>query len=209
LPAMYEIRQFPDGTVRRFAGSRGNYYELPGPDRLDVECAPAWCRRCDGIAEVEDLSTLEAIDQRIRHFKDSSSQRDYQDYPDDLRAFFESHDERFYHEYLADLERRRRWRETRTSPAKCILCGSSDTVPLPLDRRVPHPKGQGELQVAWTGMCSTSFNEWFFTPEGDRIPRDTRPTYWHHPVLDQPRHRRRLCDWLRSKVRGAGSDHAS
>jgi hypothetical protein len=34
-------------------------------------------------------------------------------------------------------------------------------------------------------MCSTDFNEWFFTPEGDRIPRDTKPTYWHHPVLDK------------------------
>jgi predicted oxidoreductase len=33
-------------------------------------------------------------------------------------------------------------------------------------------------------MCSTRFNEWFFTPEGDRIPRDTKPTYWHHPALD-------------------------
>ena len=55
------------------------------------------------------------------------------------------------------------------------------------------------------GMCSTSFNEWFFTPEGDRIPRDTRPTYWHHPELDKPEHQKRFQDWLRSLPKSGDS----
>jgi|GEM_PF-4983383 len=58
------------------------------------------------------------------------------------------------------------------------------------------------IQIDCVGMCSTSFNEWFFTPEGDRIPRDTQPTYWHHPELDKPHHRRGLMKWLRSKAKG-------
>lgn len=73
---------------------------------------------------------------------------------------------------------------------------------LPEGVPVPHPHGDGMIQIDCVGMCSTSFNEWFFTPEGDRIPRDTQPTYWHHPELDKPHHRRGLMKWLRSKAKG-------
>jgi hypothetical protein len=55
------------------------------------------------------------------------------------------------------------------------------------------------------GLCSNDFNEWFFTPEGDRIPRDTKPTYWYHPVLDHPSRRGDLKAWLKKRM-GLGSD---
>jgi hypothetical protein len=48
---------------------------------------------------------------------------------------------------------------------------------LPEGVPVPHPSGEGMIQIDCVGMCSTSFNEWFLTPQGDRIPRETRPTY--------------------------------
>jgi len=83
------------------------------------------------------------------------------------------------------------------APPKCIHCGSTDIVVLPVNQAVAHPEGRGMIEVTCAGMwCSTRFNEWFLTPEGERIPRDTRPTYWRHAALGddaapgRPRHRR-------------------
>jgi hypothetical protein len=49
-------------------------------------------------------------------------------------------------------------------------------------------------------MCSTVFNEWFFTPEGDRIPRDTQPTYWAFPESDDAEKTRDFWDGVKSIV---------
>ena len=92
--------------------------------------------------------------------------------------------DKFRLDQIAKATRRRAWRERRTSPPRCIRCGSTDVVVFPIGEPVPHPAGPGAIEVSITGMCSTSFNEWFFTPEGERIPRDTKPTHWHHPGLD-------------------------
>ena len=76
---------------------------------------------------------------------------------------------------------------------------------LPVGKAIANPAGVGQLQIDCVGMCSTKFNEWFFTPEGDRIPRDTRSTYWHHPELDKPEHRKRFQEWLQSLPSGDDS----
>jgi len=39
---------------------------------------------------------------------------------------------------------------------------------------------------------------WFFTPEGDRIPRDTQPTYWQLPENSDPEKAREIGDGLKS-----------
>jgi hypothetical protein len=89
----------------------------------------------------------------------------------------------FHDKLLREARRRREWLQARRWPPKCIRCGTTDVVDLPEGRAVLHPAGNGTITLSWVGMCSTPFNEWFFTPEGDRIPRDTTPTYWHHPAL--------------------------
>ena len=185
MPAMYEIRYQPQGKVERFYGSRGNYYEFEDGTRLDVHTTPAWCRACGGLTHGERIDSLARIDQQIADLNDPSSelyrftQRSLLPELDDLVP-----KDKFRLDQLAEAHKRRDWRHRRTSPPRCIRCGSTDVVILPIGEAVPHPAGAGTIEVRWIGMCSTSFNEWFFTPEGERIPRDTKPTYWHHPALD-------------------------
>jgi hypothetical protein len=69
----------------------------------------------------------------------------------------------------------------RESPPKCLECGSTEIVVFPVGGRVKNPTGSGRVEITITGHCSTSFNNRFYTPEGDRIPRDTKPTYWTLP----------------------------
>ncbi len=202
MPGYYEIRWLPDGRSEQFAGSRGNYYEFSEADRLDLHSVPVWCHRCGTITHGEKLATVEEIDAEISDLSDPSSEL-YGMTQNTLLAEL-GHGDEFRRERIAELQRRRRWREARQSPPKCIHCGTTEILALPMGVPVPSPLGDGAIQVDCIGMCSTDFNEWFFTPEGDRVPRDTRPTYWHHPELDKPEHRGRLTAWIRSKVKGGG-----
>jgi hypothetical protein len=193
VPAYYEIKFLPDGRVEEFAGSRGNYYEFDDGSRLDVEAVPAWCRRCGDIAHGERVEPLEKIDRHLAELQDPGSEFcrmaiGAMTDPEELRL------------HLIDKwQKRRRWRAGRKSPARCILCGSTDLVIFPLDEPVPHPGGDGTIEVSCVGMCSTEFNDWFFTPEGERIPRDTKPKYWHHPALGELNTSRGFRKWLKRR----------
>jgi hypothetical protein len=204
MPGLYEIHWLPEGRTEKFAGSRGNYYEFSDTDRLDLDSVPVWCHRCAKITHGESLPSLDEIDQQIHDLHDPASDLYHMTRHGVLDEFFGKGQE-LLQEQLAKLQRRRQWRATRKSPPKCIHCGSAEIIELPLGKPVANPAGAGEIELQLIGMCSTSFNEWFFTPEGDRIPRETQPTYWHHPELDKPKHRSRLMKWLRSKMKGGGA----
>lgn len=72
------------------------------------------------------------------------------------------------------------------SPARCIYCGQSDFVDFS-GEEIPCPFQPGTMRCEFVGMCSTSFNEWFFTTEGKRIPLDLKPTYWalKHDIVSE------------------------
>jgi hypothetical protein len=177
MPASYEIRRLPDGPIEEFFGSRGNYYEFSESDRLDLHSVPVWCACCAEFTEGEDLSTVEEIDQKIRALNDPASELYRMTRYGLLDDLFGKGQE-FLRDQLGELQRRRRWRTGRNSPPKCIVCGSNKITIIPEGTPMPHPNGDGMIEIACVGMCSTEFNEWYFTPEGDRIPRDTKPTYW-------------------------------
>jgi hypothetical protein len=200
MPGLYEIRWLPEGRTEKFPGSRGNYYEFSESDRLNLHSVPVWCHRCVKITHGEELSTVDEIDKQIRDLNDPSSESYHVSRIDVLDELLPDKGDQLLQERIAELRRRRRWREGRQSPPKCIYCGTSEILVLPMVVPVPNPIGDGEIQIDCVGMCSTIFNEWFFTPEGDRIPRDTQPTYWHHPELDKPEHRGRLISWIRSMM---------
>jgi hypothetical protein len=192
MPGLYRLSYYPDGPTHDLAGSRGNYYEFPDGTRLDMETTPAWCYQCNGISEGEEIMTLEEIDQKLADLGDPASEL----YRFTMRNLFEGikgledlqgpqRRDEFRLQLITEARRRRAWRETRSSPPKCIRCGSTNIFLYPVNRPAPNPAGPGTVELTIVGMCSTSFNEWFFTPEGDRIPRDTKPTYWHHPALDE------------------------
>jgi len=173
MPGYYEIRWLPDGRTEKFAGSRGHYYEFSESDRLEFDAGPVWCHRCGTITHGESLSTIEEIDQQIRDLGDPSSEL-FSMTQNSLLAEM-GHGEEFRREQITELQRRRRWRESRKSPPRCIQCGTTEILPLPLGVPVPNPLGKGEIQIDCIGIFSTDFTGWFFTPEGDRIQRDARP----------------------------------
>lgn len=199
MPGLYEIRWLSDGRVVRYAGSRGNYYELSETVHLDLHSWPVWCHPCGKISDGENLSSIAEIDEQIRDLNDPSSIL-YRATRYGTIELLAGGGAAFLEKQLAELKLRRQWRVSRRSPPKCIRCGSADIVEIPHGVPIPNPRGAGYVQLCCVGMCSTDFNEWFFTPEGDRVPHHTRPTYWRHLDLDRPRPRRGLLEWLRSRV---------
>ena len=204
MPGLYEIRFLPDGPVTRFAGSRGNYYEFADGSRLDLHTTPVWCRRCGQVTHGEKIETLEQIDREIADLQDPGTYAHQMWTEGVVNETLGGGDER-RQSYIEEVRKRRWWRAGRSSPPKCIRCGSADIFVFPVDEPCPNPAGPGTAEVRMIGMCSTDFNEWFFTPEGDRLPRDATPTYWHHPHLDNSR--RGLRRWLKrwfGRGRGPG-----
>ena len=49
MPVLYEIHWLPDRRVEKFAGSRGNYYEIPNSEPLDIDTIPVWCHQCEKL----------------------------------------------------------------------------------------------------------------------------------------------------------------
>jgi hypothetical protein len=166
MPALYEIRFLPEGRAEHFAGSRGNYYDFPDGSRIDVQTTPVWCRGCGRVTNGERVEPLDEIDRQIE-----AELRGQGSWCGAVK-------------WVEVLRERRRWREARQSPPKCLTCGTTDVFVFPVNEVAPNPAGPGTVEVSTVGMCSTGFNQWFFTPEGERIPRDTKPTYWQHPALD-------------------------
>ena len=205
MPGLYEIRWLPDGRTERFAGSRGNYYEFEDGSHLNMETTPVWCRQCGEVTHGEEIESLSEIDKKLAdlHNPDSElfqfTQRSLLPELDELMP-----KDKFRLDMIAKAKKRHWWREHRRADPKCIVCGSMDIHIYPVNQQIPNPAGPGTVEVSIVGMCSTTFNEWFFTPEGDRIARDTCPTYWHHPELDKPEHRRDFMAWIRSMIKGGG-----
>ena len=175
MPAFY-IRFLPEGRIETFAGSRGNYYELEDGAHVDLLSEPVWCHCCGKISHGEQLQTLRQIDGELAKTERLAAEirRDLHVGHCEPDAPGDAHQQ----ERIAALRLRRRWRAARISPPRCIICGSTDIVRLAGSAPVHHPRGSGTITVECIGMCSTRFNEWFFTPEGERILRETTPTYW-------------------------------
>ena len=157
---------------RKSGGSRGDHYELANGTHIDFCSSPVWCRQCDEFTDGESIEVLEEIDRQIADLRYPTSE---------LFGFIrESGTDSIGVEgirFITELEKRRRWRDRRKSPPKCLTCGSMEIVLLPDKVAVTNPTGSGWIEVTVTGHCSTLFMNRFYTPEGDRIPKDTKPTY--------------------------------
>jgi hypothetical protein len=176
MPALYRLLSLPAATAEELCGSRGNYYELEDGSHIDLRSRPVWCRKCRCYTDGESIESLDEIDRQLSDLNDPGSEmyRLTQDSLSGPRGRFRLH-------WVELTRHRRRWRERRVSPPRCLLCGATDIVVLREDEEIPNPCGPGTVLLTVIGQCSTSFNEWYFTPEGERIPRDTKPTYWALP----------------------------
>ena len=173
MPAVYQIKFLPGSETREFHGSRGDYYELGNGTHIGLRSTPVWCVRCNDFTDGEIIEALIEIDRQIADLRDPGSAlfRLYQESVSDSIGVDGIH-------LIMKLEKRRRRRESRKSPPKCLGCGSTEIVLLPDGQKVTNPTGSGWIEVTITGLSSTPFMNRYYTSEGDRIPRDTKPTYW-------------------------------
>jgi hypothetical protein len=172
MPGLYRITFRPSGNSIEFTGTRGEKYYYPDGTEVDVHAWPIWCLECGKVAHGEHFETLEALKKEIVDFQDPTSPAS--------QMFHLSREVQ-----LEKLKQRQIWMAKRQSPAKCLDCGSSQIVPLSA-KPVPHPAGEGTIECAFIGMCSTDFTNRPYTPEGDRILGPIRPSYWHLPGTPNP-----------------------
>jgi ribosomal protein S27AE len=208
MPVMYEIEYLPEKLVAEFAGSRGNYYEFADGGHIDISTEPVWCYRCGKITHGESIEPLTEIENQLTELLDPCSER----CRELLAPYLPDREEvgqAFLREWIEKMKHRYQWRAERRSPPKCIRCGSSSILAFDTDRPIPNPAGEGTIEVRVVGLCSTSFNEWFFTPEGERIQRDTKPTHWHHPAhKDQQWMLKKLLPEMFGKVKSGENEGA-
>ena len=176
MPATYEIKFGPKGPTKEFEGSTGNYYEFEDGSHMYMNTTPVWCHGCGQITHGERIESLEEIDKKLADLNNPTSVL-YRMTAKGLLNEITGGGDRLLQERLQKTKQRRTWRERRISPPKCIRCGSTDILVLPIDQPVPNPAGPGTIKVRCVGMCETDFDECFFTPEGDRIPKETTPTH--------------------------------
>jgi hypothetical protein len=81
--------------------------------------------------------------------------------------------DRYQQEQIAELRLRRAWRVRRTSPPKCLTCGTTAVVPLAHGR--PVRVDGGSVRCEALGLSSSHFSNMYFSPEGDLIG-DGSPT---------------------------------
>jgi hypothetical protein len=174
MPAVFEISF--SGTMTQLAGSCDNYYVLSNRELLELRPWPAWCAACGRFVEAEQFHSIEWYDGQIRVAEHYASRPglippDHNDLYLNVRQ-------------LPDLRRRRAWRATRQSPPKCIGCGSVAVTILWGNAETFDVPGLGRVALRVVGRCSSEGGRvhfWYFTPEGDRIPKPSRETRtWRH-----------------------------
>lgn len=174
MPAYYEITFLPRGRVWGFAGSCGNYYEFADGSHLGLHTEPVWCPRCGKVTHGESIPSVEQLDKKLADFHDPTSIL-YRSTMRSLLPWIEGPGDRekFRQERIKEIHRRREWRLTRRSPAKCIHCGCTEIISLPHDKPVAVVRNSKPFTLIsrCVGMCSMNPNDWYFTSEGDRIPR--------------------------------------
>ena len=175
MPGVYEVILLPEGKVHSLYGSRGNYYQLPDDLALTVCAVPVWCRRCQTFFEGEDIGSVQGLEQEVTDYSDINSAGSRRI----LEISLLRNDTADLAELLAESKTRLEWRIGRIAPPKCLECGTTDIVHLGEGQEIASPCSPGTLTITCVGMCSTAFNNHYYTPEGDRIPMETQPSRWH------------------------------
>ncbi len=175
MPVMYKITLLPKGEVRTFTGTRGNYYLLSDDLKIEVRKWPVWCRECQAFSEGEHIQSVPELEQAVADYSDINSAENQRV----LQLSFIRDKAEFIAKRLAERTARLQWRRGRTAPPKCLECGTMDIVDLGDGQEVASPCSPGTLTIGGVAMCSTAFRNYFYTPEGDRIPIKTQPSRWY------------------------------
>ncbi len=181
MPLIYKITFLPQGEVQWLTGTRGNYYQFPDASRLEVHKHPVWCAWCRAFVEGERIESIQELEKETADYADvNSAKAEWV-----LRETSRVRDKvGVLAKRLAESNTRLAWRKERTAPPKCLECGTTEIIGLGDGQEVPSPCSPGTLTIGGVMMCSTAFRNYLYTPEGDRIMTEAKPTRWR--LRDEP-----------------------
>jgi hypothetical protein len=148
------IEQYPERPYCQTHGlstSRHNYYCLDDGTRVPLSITPVWCRRCRKFTLGEWIESMAEIEDRVAEY-----------------SRWELSDQRT--KIMERLERRKRWRSQRRSPARCLRCFTTDIFVFPIGEHVRHPGGKGWVTVRIAGFIEPSKSEeWLLDADGNPL----------------------------------------
>ena len=166
MPAIYLLTFLPERRTEDFAGSREDYYRLPDGAEIMLYSAPAWCGRCAKVVHGEEIESVDAIDKRIANLERLAAEiRCEMTHPPLPTPNVPG--DRYQQEQIAELKLRCEWRTRRSSPPKCLTCGSTVIVPLD-DGKTMRITG-GSVRCDFTGMGDTASHMRYYSPDGELI----------------------------------------
>jgi hypothetical protein len=180
MPACYKIRFADTGEEFEWFGSQGYYYKFADGTTIGLHPTIAWCVDCQKFVSAESIPAPAQVEDDLVELRDPNSMRASiftSTEPPFDEPIFRERLKSAYAQAIDEAERRVSWRRNRIGPPKCLRCGSTN-VEFQGDGIEMYVTGRGLAYVEWTGMCSTEATNWFYTPEGERLPRDGKPTYW-------------------------------
>ncbi len=139
-------------------------YELAEHVTLNVKRGAAWCPRCQAVIWAEVIPSLPDIERRIAECE----RRD----PSVIETALPSVNR------LEELRRRADWLKTRTTPARCLECGTTDVTAMTTGHSrsgnekwtlSPHPNCGGTISVFSEPTLSLDRRWTRYTPDGLRI----------------------------------------
>lgn len=141
-------------------------YVLEDGNLLPVSLWPAWCEGCQKFVPGEQIFPIEEEDKRLDELEYFAQHPGH--IPPDRYVDIKS---------LPELRVRKRWRQKRVSPAKCLICGSTSITSIWPEPEIDIP-GHGRCVGGPVGFADVSSEppdvDEFFNPEGDRIPSAPR-----------------------------------
>ncbi len=165
LTSMARLFQFElAGQTIGLAIARDYFYVLEDGSLLPIRHWPAWCERCKKFRVAEQIFSF---DQEAKELAEVEYFAEHPGFiPPDRIIPVSS---------LAELRARARWRSQRTSPPKCLICGSTTITSI-----WPGPK----VEIPGRGKCEGHFLGWgdmyskpdvYYSPEGDRMAFEPNP----------------------------------
>lgn len=136
-----------------------HFYVLEDGSLLPVSVRPAWCESCQKFVPGEQIFPIEEEDTRLEELEYFAEHPGH--IPSDRDVSLRN---------LPERRVRRKWRHKRTSPAKCLVCGSASITLIWPGSEVEIP-GRGKCAGGFSGFAD-AYNggrKELFTPEGERV----------------------------------------
>lgn len=151
-------------------------YELGAADTIPVEQTFVWCQSCKRVQWGEHLPEFEAIEQELNETEGKNEQR-IESLKQRYVGWAGTLDE-LVTRRVHDLHQLISWRQERSSPARCLECGSVNIVQSirsqshrgnPKWTLHEHPACGGLITVLIEPALTLSRQQIFYTAEGKKL----------------------------------------